>query len=108
VIVRSRRLTTTLALAIAAGGISIAVASPAQAAAPMNCGQVASGITVTSTYITASYYVTCEGPDAPKLYIYKNGAEVASGSGLVIYDCVGSAENSFSVTGYAPFEAACG
>jgi hypothetical protein len=109
-IVRSRRLATTLALALTAGGTTIAVAGPAQAA-PMDCGQVVHSLTVTSTYITATYSISCD-PDgqARPIEIYKNGVEVASGSGIVFYECVGSAESSFLVIGYTDnsFEAACG
>lgn len=109
-IVRSRRLATTLALALAAGGMTIAVAGPAQAI-PIGCnGYLHSDTVAPGLSITATYFLACTGGNRPlPVVIWKNGTEVATGTGAATYTCVGSASNDFSTNnGLESFYADCG
>jgi hypothetical protein len=109
-ILRSRRLAVALAVALTAGGATVAVAGPAQAV-PIGCSpsfyhsySVDPGVS-----ITASYYMNCSTGEKPyPIAISKNGVEVATGAGTITYWCSGSTENDFAATGSGSFEAACG
>jgi hypothetical protein len=114
-IVRSRRLATTLALALAAGGLTIAVAGPAQATRscpvgpppPPETSLIFTGSEIEVTYITFPCATIPPGGE-PTIYIVRNGVEVASGLEYVTYDCVGTAEGSFEITLFGTYEYACG
>jgi hypothetical protein len=106
-IVRSRHLATTLALALTAGGITVAVAGPAQAM-PIGCSYYHSK-TVTSTYIEITYYEHCNtGNTELPTSIEQGNSVVASGLGEAIYYCSGSTETEFYTDYYGNFDAACG
>lgn len=111
-IVRSRRLATTLALALAAGGAALATAGPAQAL-PVGCtswGHEWSAVPGVS--VSIEYYLICtNGQDRPWfVQLDKNGVAVANGNGYATYTCSGTAESTFTSTGNntGSFQAACG
>lgn len=114
-IVRSRRLATTLALAVAAGGLTIAVAGPAQATRSCNPGPPPppetslsfNGSVISVTYITFPCATIPPGGE-PTITIARNGTVVASGIENVKYDCVGTTENTFEISYFGTYEYACG
>lgn len=108
-ITRTRHLATSLALALAAAGVTVAVAGPAQALPP-NCSNPSRSFSaVPGVSVTATNYYVCNGEETGfGVTIYKNGVQVATGSGTVTYHCVGSTENAFTTGAEGGGEEACG
>jgi hypothetical protein len=97
-----------LTVALAAAGATVAVAGPAQAfqngCTPYHSLSVNPGENISATY----ELICTTGIEYYPIIISKGGVEVASGTGTATYECSGSTENSFWVSGMPGFEAACG
>jgi hypothetical protein len=113
-IARSRSLATTVALALAAGGITLVAAGPAQATRSCGTGPPPpplQSVTFTGSAIDVSdYYFTCQTlPDQePLVDISENGTVVASGYGGAVYHCASTAtDNSFYITYFGTYTFAC-
>jgi hypothetical protein len=114
-IVRSRSLRTVLALALAAGGITIAAAGPAQAT--RSCGTNGppppetslsfNGSVISETYITFPCATIPPGGE-PELTISRDGVVVASGIENIHYNCAGTTEGTFEIPLFGTYQYACG
>lgn len=114
-IVRSRSLRTVLALALVAGGVTIAAAGPAEAT--RSCGTNGpppplmslsfNGSVISETYETFPCAVTPPAGE-PFISISKNGTVVASGYMNIHYTCAGTTENTFEIPYFGTYQYACG
>ena len=111
--IRSRRLAVAFALALAAGGTTLAAAGPAQAL-PIGCtGFGHQWSSVPGVSVSISYYLVCNTPTGFEPWFVeldKNGVRVASGTGFATYNCSGTTESTFMSTGIdtGSYQAACG
>lgn len=114
-IVRSKKLKAALAVALAAGSITMATAAPAYAT--RSCGTNGppppeTSLTFNGYVITASYITfpcaTTPPITQPLITITRDGVAVASGNGNVSYDCVGSTEGTFRISYFGTYDWDCG
>lgn len=111
---RLSKIVTGVALAVASGGLAIAVAVPASAAEP-GCTPVAGHYFYTDpSEILAYNQLSCAGGKIVNQWVsiseLVNGTwvTVADGDGYATYQCEGSAEHEFSTTGSGTFSEPCG